>query len=197
MSQVVNNWFVDTNIIRPVIDLFFGLLESDRSYDRFAFLGLAQALESFHRSTENGGYIDESTHLKIWNRLFSSTPDNLYDAVPVEIRDDFRQALKQSSRYAYQYSLRKRLKELLASLDEPLQALVCEKPKDFVEKIVNERNYLTHLDKNSHEKRFDETKLIPLIRRLRILLTILLLKRLGIESKTIKENLQKNLPPWD
>lgn len=198
-SQVIttfNAWFSAAEQIGPVTDMFFGLLDRDRR-DRFEFLGLVQALESFHRSTEDGKYVSEETYKKVWNKLFSNIPTDVYSDVPEHVLPELKQAIKDSTRYSYQYSLRKRLKQLFASLDQPLCNLVCKDSKAFVNRVVDERNFLSHLDKDSRQTEFDEAKLIFLARRLRILLTILLLKRLGIDNKLILEKIKFHLPPWD
>jgi hypothetical protein len=49
LKQYLITWVKITEKFKPVVDLYFGVMYSPEMYTQFQFLGLAQALEAFHR----------------------------------------------------------------------------------------------------------------------------------------------------
>ena len=133
-------WFNLQPKIRDVVSLVLAS-RYVRGYVTTEFLNIIQALESMHRRLFGGTYYPEKEYDKI--------KDVLIDALPRTMDKDLRQRLKSSYQYANEYSLRKRLGGLVDSLAPATQGRIASDRKAFFEKIINTRNYLTHLSENS------------------------------------------------
>src|SRR5215211_1661900 len=49
LENYMDKWFEISERFKPVFDLYFGVMYNPKMYTEFQFLGLAQALESYHR----------------------------------------------------------------------------------------------------------------------------------------------------
>jgi hypothetical protein len=82
--------------------------------------------------------------------------------------------------------LRKRLRELLCSLEDETTKLIADSPGKFAEDVTATRNYLTHYSSELQAQAFKGGELYAAYLRLRALLTIILFKELGLEEKDIR-----------
>jgi len=153
-------------------------------YLEFHFLSLMQALESFHRATKGGKYLSD----KSWKPY----KEKLVNEIPVELDSGHRESLKNRIKYGNEYSLKKRLGELLRTLDEKTLSVLSPSTKYFTGVIVDTRNYLTHYDDELKNSSLKDADLYWANQRLRIFITILLLKEIGIEENVILESMRKN-----
>ena len=171
---LVEKWFESVPLLKPIHDLLFGTLFAQDSFVTTKFLSLTQALESFHRRTTGGTYVDSADYLALQRTLTA--------AVPASIPNPLRQRLSDTLTYANEYSLRKRLNDLFASLDvRTVDMLKIPDLKSMVELIVKTRNYLTHFDEESRTLLVDDIVRMHYMNvRLTALQFILILKRLGI-----------------
>ena len=137
----MNNWFSKAKELKPVLDIYFSLLYRENIYSEFRFLGLTQAIETYHRWRHDGKYQSDDEYLAGLYAQFLKS-------LPIDLDEDFRQSLEESAlRYANEYSLRKRLKDLSKHFnkDIPFRFLTITKErKKFIEYVCNTRNYLTH-----------------------------------------------------
>jgi hypothetical protein len=64
--------------------------------------------------------------------------------------------------------------------------------------VIDTRNYLTHYDENLKAQSLGHEEMIEATQRLRILLTIILLKHLNLDEGTIEQVVSnnKNLTKW-
>jgi hypothetical protein len=170
-QAIVGAWFENRDTLRSTTNLFFGTLYDDEWFLEFQFIALTQALETFHRQLFGGDYVDDTTYEEI--RLA------LTGAIPSSTPTDLRAALKSRIKYGNQFSQRRRFKELLESLSPECHAIVVD-GEDFVGRIVEERNFLTHYDDSDGFQPMSHHKLHEMVVRLRALLTLLLLAQIGI-----------------
>jgi hypothetical protein len=178
-STVLSSWFTKQEVLRAVCDLFFGVLYNTYLYRRFHFLGLIQALETYCRLSQPGQYVSEAEYKII--------ADALTAAIPFTTPQDLKNSLRHGKiKYGNEYALRKRLRLLLCSLEDDTGNMVTEYPGEFVEKVVATRNYYTHYTSELHAQAFDEPELYRACIRLRVLLTIILFKELGLEESVIR-----------
>ena len=106
----VKNWFDKSSVLRPTFDLYFSNLYAPFAYLEHRFLNLTTALETYHRLRYGGKY-QEDEHFR--NHLY----EQLVAAIPLDIGKDFRNSLVNGKlKYANEYSLRTRIKELLATV---------------------------------------------------------------------------------
>jgi len=184
IERVLSLWFAKSQQLRSVYDLFFGIFYNPNMYLQFQFLSLIQAVESFHRVTKGGKYLDDTA----WKPY----REKLANAIPTELESSHRESLKNRIRYGNEYSLRKRISELLESLDEEILSRLSPTKKYFTGIIVDTRNYLTHYDDELKDKALKNADLYWGIQRLKILISILLLKEIGIQETLIFDSMMEN-----
>jgi hypothetical protein len=175
--MLAENWFSSTSLLSPIYELLFGTLFNRDSFVKTKFLNLSQALESFHRRVLGGTYLPPEGYV--------ATRSALRAAVPESVPDDLRQRISDTIKYANEYSLRKRLKELLCSLDgSTLEILKISDVAAVSDLIVKTRNYLTHFDEQSRTSLVDDiVGMHYMNERLTALLFILILKKLGMNEQ--------------
>ncbi|MEO6326921.1 MAG: HEPN domain-containing protein [Thermoanaerobaculia bacterium] len=130
-------WYELYRRTRPTIELFAGTLEHGTDTPTFSFLALSQALEGLHRSLGDALYELAST----WNDT-GGHRERIIAGFPGDLPADLRSRLKTTLQYANEYSLRKRVKELVASIG-PLANLIPGQ-NSFGNSLVDLRNDLTH-----------------------------------------------------
>lgn len=184
ITDVLSLWFKKAIRLRSVYDLFFGTFYNPGMYLQFHFLSLMQALESFHRVTKGGKYLSNDD----W-KPFRAT---LANAIPAELNSGHKDSLKSRIKYGNEYSLRKRIGELLESLDKQTLSLLSPTNKYFTGVLVDTRNYLTHYDDELKDVALKDADLYWANQRLRILISLLLLKEIGIQEKLILDQMTEN-----
>lgn len=182
-ERCLNNWFSKETILRPVYDLYFATLNKNSMYLTHEFLNLVQALETYHRRVIGGHYIGDSDYAALQTALVSSIPGGI-DA-------DYRKSLTQKFRYLNEYSLRKRLHELLKRTDSVFKNIV-KNGENFVDNVVSTRNYFTHFDSALESKILTGSALYWATRKLRALLEICLLVELGITTGEVEILFNRN-----
>jgi len=138
---------------------------------------MTQAIEAYHRHKFEGKYLSDKDYKPIYNRF--------KEIIKVlDIEDSFKDALKSKLKYGNEYSLRKRLKDLFVKYRDITQNFIKDED-NFVNRIVDTRNYLTHYDKKL--KNIAEGRdLYRITQKLKKILQICLLSELGF----IKEEIQ-------
>ncbi|XZE55889.1 HEPN domain-containing protein [Planctomycetaceae bacterium SH139] len=177
-SEVLDIWFRNGERLRHVYDLFFAATQRETIYLDQDFLQLAQAIEVFSRVARGGKYLPEDEYQQV--------ADQLVDAIPENTESSLRQSLKSRIRFGNEFSLRKRIAELLRGLDEETTRLLTTSPKDFVARVVDTRNYLVHLDDASRGNPFTEEELFQAMQRLRALLMMLLMLELKFTESDVR-----------
>jgi hypothetical protein len=183
-EKCFKNWFAKSETLKPVYDLYFGTLYNSSMYLHHEFLSLVQAMETYHRRTHDGKYLPDEDYLK-------ETYPALINAIPQTVSASFRESLKRKLIYLNEFSLRKRLEEILESCGELTNPLINNKV-EFIEDVVNTRNYLTHFDKELEAKAKTGEDLYKLAQKMRFILEVCLLKELGIADTTIGDLISRN-----
>lgn len=176
-ESFLRNWFEKMDLLEPIYDLYFGTLYNPRMYPEHRFLSLIQAIESFHQRIYGGEYLSDENYKKVY--------DTLVNAIPNGVKTDFKEGLENKLKYGNEFSLRKRLKEILDKYQEILNVFI-ENKNTFIEKVVDTRNYQTHHDEDLKERSASGKELYHLTQKLKILLEICLLTELGFSSEEIK-----------
>ncbi|MGE0082950.1 MAG: HEPN domain-containing protein [Desulfococcaceae bacterium] len=182
LPKIFENWFQKSSIFRPVCSLFFGTFFNKKTYIEFHFLGLMQAIESYHRTIENGKYVEEDKYQEYYNIIL--------DSIPKEIPNDLKNSLKSRLKYGNEHSLRKRVKDTLKNLHEETIKTIFPNLKDFSNQIIDTRNYLTHYSEELREKALQSSELFYVTQRLTALITLLLLKQMGMPEQDIIQGIK-------
>jgi hypothetical protein len=173
----LGNWIIKSEQLRPVIDLYFSLFYIPSMYVHLEFLTLAQAIETYHRRVYVGEYVPSDEAAPIIDALSQAIPEN--------VSSDHKQSIKQRLKYLNEFSLRKRLKNILNDALSPYQSIVDQliiNRGDFVENVVETRNYLTHY---SGEPRDNPAEQRVLARKLRVLMQLCFCKEIGFPAETV------------
>lgn len=186
---VVNNWLNQFQKYEPTFDLYFGTMFNSKQYLNSTFLNLTQSIESVHRLLFPGGkYVDS----EVYNSIISA----IYSNIPSEITGDHLVSLKNRIKYGNEYSMRKRLKDLLKYLSDDLQLFFVKKRTNihydkFINIVVDTRNYYTHLHREPGSQVAEYFSIIHLNESLQLLLTLIFLKMLGVDESLINYRLKR------
>lgn len=120
----------------------------------------------------------------------------MVNSIPSGTAPDLRQRLVDSLIYGNEFSLRRRLQNLLEGLkgaNLPALTKNCS-IKDFANRIVTIRNYLTHYDESSKPSTVASLlEMYNLNQQLRAILAVLLLKHLGADEELVTESVTSHL----
>jgi ApeA N-terminal domain 1/Apea-like HEPN len=173
VEPVVQAWFAKRKALKTAVALLFGTLYTESLPSEFHFLALTQALETLHRWLYGGLYLPSEKYEEVERAL--------YAAIPPNVPSDLRQALKARISHGDEFSQRRRFRDLLDSLDEESREAVSADP-DFTDRVVDERNYLTHYPEGESPPMAPEERWYATV-RLRAFLTLLLLREIGITGE--------------
>jgi hypothetical protein len=168
LEQILTNWFVKQDRLKPVFDLYFGTIYNKHLYLEQAFLSLIQALESYHRRTSPASQLPASQHAQRLSAVIASSPP------------EHREWLERQLAYSNELTLRQRLQKLLVACPNVLSKLIPNK-KDFIHRTHTARNYLTHYDEQLQANAPQGSDLYPLVVRLRTLTEMCILLELGFD----------------
>jgi hypothetical protein len=184
LPQMLNAWFDKAERLRDVYNLFFSTFYNESMYLESVFLNLIQALETYSRATMDAKYVTPEEYQKIAAALNA--------AIPAETPSSLKQSLKSRIKYGNEYSLRKRVDGILSSLEPETVKLVCPNTAKLRDSLVDTRNYLTHYTEELKEDAIRGPGLFYANLRMKLLLTIVLCKEIGVEEKSIRSALLKD-----
>ncbi|MCX6830517.1 MAG: hypothetical protein NT028_00035 [candidate division Zixibacteria bacterium] len=175
--EYLATWMAKAETLGPVFDLYFGTLYNPRMYLDQRFLSIIHAIEAFHSRTYGGLWMLKQDYEPIYNTLVNSIPDG--------VSQDHRRSLDARLKYGNEFSLRKRLKETFDTWKDILQDFI-PKENEFIEHVVDTRNYLTHHDESLKTRVAEGEDLYRLTEKLRLLAEACLLGTIGFQADTIK-----------
>ena len=132
------------------------------------FLTLAQALETFHRRRRHGAILSKDEHKQKMYEILENVPDT------------YKKWLKDALAFSNEKSLKIRLSELMDENIEVMRPIMNHK-EEFIKKVRDTRNYLTHFDHRMKKKAATGTELHWLTEKLSILLQGCLLQEIDIK----------------
>ncbi len=170
-QSIINKWLHSYETIKPALNLYFSTKVGAQKYLDGKFLALAQCLETYHRRTNN----DSQMPQEIYDDLIST----LKEACPDEHLDWFNGRLS----FGNELSLRRRLKDVAS----PFKAFFGNKSSriDFINSIVDTRNYLTHYNADLKAKSATGTKLLNTCYKMELLFELQMLKQIGLTHAQI------------
>lgn len=171
-EKYYQTWITNKEILQPIYNLYFGVIYNKNMYLDQKFLELIQAVESFHRRTSTQTDLPEKDHKTRIEKILSSAPS------------EHKNWLEKRLLYSNELTLRKRLNTLIEQFPQVIDDYSLNK-YEFVNLVVNTRNYLTHFDKSLESKAADNTKKHELCQRLMLLVEACLLSKLGFETEKI------------
>ncbi len=186
--SVLNAWFLNRQRLEPVYELFFGSLYAGKIHVAFQFHAMTRALEGLHRVILGGQY-----HPDLEYDWYKEELKQCVTRLPAD-NDWKNKFINGELRYSNQYSQRKRFKDLLNGLDSTLRSFLVHDTEAFVSRIVDTRNYLTHLDQRSRANSLQGGDLVWGFYKLQILVGVFLLRSAGFSDGDILRALSQNVP---
>lgn len=172
-SLYMNNWYSNGKL-KVATDLGFGLFEKNDMWIHLEFLSLMQSLENFHREVVGSQFLDPQSYESIANKIKQSIPESLAGS--------HKSSLKSRIDYGYEYSLRKRMKELFSNFPAGLRRLIFGDHDKFPSKWIETRNYYTHWDELLKEEILEDSELWDVNDTLKKFLRCLVLLEIGVDS---------------
>jgi hypothetical protein len=181
-GSLFSSWLTSMALMRTVYSTFFSTLFNLPFIDT-KFQALTQAIEGFHRRTCVGKYLEASEYSKV--------QDCLEKAIPNDIESGFRERLKNAIKYGNEFSLRRRLKDLIRGLT-PKTREILQIDEAFQSVVVEARNYYAHLDEDTKPGCIGDGKaLYYLNQKLSALFLILVPKTLGMTENDARDGVIK------
>ncbi len=176
IAGIIQTWFSKASALDPVYTLTSAVLYSTKIYLESEFLILMQALESFHRREYGGLYVSQEEYAGYY--------DQITRTLPTEMPQPLKDKLKNQLKYGNEWSLKRRILSLVDTLSEDTRGKIAINIEEFVRRLVDTRNYLTHYDEDLKEKAIQGSEgLLKVNQKLRGLLTLILLRLVGIQEE--------------
>ncbi len=179
----LKNWIDKAVLLEPVYQLYFGTFYNPSMYLTHEFLSLAQALETYHRRTLGGKYIPDEDYEPQYS--------DFIDVIKRDTCPDFRESLKAKMMYLNEYSLRRRLKDIIEKYGS-CTSVYLRNVETFVLDVCNTRNYLTHYDEKLNPLAKSGHELFWLVQKMKTALEICLLSEMGMSADKITGLLSRN-----
>lgn len=184
--NILATWFEIFEKFKSFFYLYFVNMDSNFTAE-LLFISYTQAIESYIRkSNYDNFYMDKDEYEWIYKDLEAFINRNQY------LSKSHKDSLKSRVKYGNEHSLRKRLKDLVESLDEFLliDYLNDKYEQNFVNIVIENRNYYTHYDKKDDLVK-SGIKLVLLTLDLRLLLELCILNEIGISKELIDKKLKR------
>ena len=181
-ERFLGNWFEKAERLGPVNDLYFATAYGSQAYLDDRFLSLVQGVEAYHRRALGTTELPEGEHERRIKEVLGATPEA------------HKGWLRGKLAYSNEPSLRKRLKEISRHDREVMEPIFGDSKKErvnFVGKVVDTRNYLTHYDESKKDEAAVGRELYELTEKLKSVLEVCLLREVGFEGDSLKEVLSR------
>ncbi len=181
---MVEAWFSRNDQAVLAANVFFGSQYAESPSVDVRFLFAVFSTEAYHRSLGTGLYMNQDDYAKAVESLASQ--------IPPAIQSDHRRSLVNRLKYGNEWSLRKRLTEMLNRVPGDVQRGIAGDVEQFVKKVVDTRNYLTHYDQSAKANAFSGMDMYVASQRIRILVIANLLKDLGLDDSRLLKVLKRS-----
>lgn len=168
----LQSWLNKAELLKPVYDLYFGTLYNPRLYLEHKFLNYVHAIEIYHRRTMTNIDLPEEEHKRRVIEIINKVPDA------------YKGWLEDRLKYSNEPTLRNRFREIVDENSDVIGNFINSK---VIQQIVTTRNYLTHYDESLKNRTSRERELYYLINKLRLTLTVCLLKEIDFSLEEINE----------
>jgi hypothetical protein len=175
---ILDKWFSASDALVSAIHLFMNAQRNNGPSLEPRFLTATQGVEAFSRATTSSFYMPEDQYR-------TEVAPALVDAIPEVVCSHHRESLIKRIQFANEHSFRKRITSLLKSLSSLATDCVCASVQNFMDGLVDTRNYLTHYPDALRPKALTGVDLSWATEKLLMLLRILLLKHIGIKEDLI------------
>ena len=185
LQDMVTLWMSRSPQSVLATDTFLGIRQAVGQRLDVRFVSMVHVAECYHRGLSAGLYMDPEVYT-------NSVYRPLVDQIPAIAEGDHRQSLKNRLKYGNEYSLRKRLGDLLGRIPEDAREAISRAKGDFVNGVVDTRNYLTHFTEELRKKALGGRNLYVAGLRIETLVVANILLDLGVPKEGLLEGLRRS-----
>jgi len=178
LQGMLKEWLEQHEALAPAFNLYFAVRSGRHTYLESAFLSIVQGLETLHARTSGETLDSPEGFANRIERILAGCPE------------EFREWLAEELAYANRPSLRTRLRRMLKPF--ATQFGNADARKQFVDGVVNTRNYLTHYDSTLADRAAQGAAIHRLTAKLEALFQLHLLAMVGISQERIEHLLAEN-----
>jgi hypothetical protein len=187
IDKFLNKWVEKSKILAPINNIFFSIRNNPNIFLEMQFINITQALETYHRRTKGGKYLEDEEFNRIYNILV--------DAIPTGVDQAFKNSLITGRlKYANEYSMRKRFQLIIFELYDNYLANIFPNRRElatYIDKICDTRNYLTHYASELEPNIFNTIEMFMAVQRLLFIIEIYLLKEIEMDDDIIIDRIKK------
>jgi hypothetical protein len=175
LEEILRTWFKQQELLREVFARYFYIVHGPPPDRDHAFESYLRVLETHHRRTAAESTASHEIRERV-NRIVSLVPD-----------EKDREWLEEELAHSDEPSLAQRLHQTLKRCPTVANRAIGSRNKrdSFVWKVVNTRNYLTHLDPRKKKDAAEGVGLLTLVYQLRALVEMTLLLELGLDCDQV------------
>ena len=178
IQDIFSQWFSKREILGPACDLYFSTVQNPQLYLDNRFLNIAQALESYHRRTNNHTELPSEAHKERIDAILENAPEQ------------YRAWLKDELYFSNELSLHVRLEEVTKTFSAFTNYFIPD-VQQFIRTIKHNRNYRTHYSSSLERHSLKGELLFQLVERMKTLLELCLLSELGFSHDNLLGFLNK------
>ena len=185
-SEYYANWIQFSYRCKPSLDLFFSLKYRESLFLEDSFQKVIQAIEVFHRRSPL--YPEEFCSPEDYEPIWAT----FYGVIPDSISDDFRESIITKIKYFNQYSLQRRIKDLLRTFQNEYGEIIKEifgNRSEWAKKVADRRDHFTH---HENDKTLEHQELYLWTIQGKLLLNIVIMREIGFEKDLIIEMIKKD-----
>jgi hypothetical protein len=179
-GSYLSNWMENSDRLKPVYDLYFGIIHNPSTYLIHTFLSLVQALETYHRRLEDRDKLTNNVYDELVQEVLNRGAKNY-------------QNQKKNLENRKEPPLLMRILELSKIHEDALHPVIqCGQHVEFAEFVTDARHYYSHLwpEKDSTAPTQDE--LWKANERMKFLLQACLLFEVGLSKDQIHKFFSRN-----
>lgn len=185
-SEYYTNWIQFSYRCKPSLDLFFSLKYRESLFLEDSFQKVIQAIEIFHRRSPL--YPEEFCSSEDYEPIWAI----FYGVIPDSISDDFRESIITKIKYFNQYSLQRRIKDLLRSFQNEYGEIIKEifgNRSEWAKKVADRRDHFTH---HENDNPLDYRELYLWTVQGKLLLNIVIMREIGFDKEIIMNMIEKD-----
>lgn len=184
IEPVLSSWLEHSHDLKSVRVLYLSALYGEHPYIENKFLSICQAAEVFHRRFRQGEYMDSA-------RYENEVLPRLISQIPSDLSPDLIEVMQQRFEYLNEFSLGKRLKELVSENKDILLELVPD-IKSVLRAIVEARNQFTHFSGKRGRNAISGEEILYYIYVLRVIVDLAVLRQVGVPYEALRKAALQN-----
>jgi hypothetical protein len=163
-----------------IMDLYFGVMYNTQTYLSNNFLMLFTACEAYH-----GAFLNKNSSKRERKVSFSNTYNERIDKS--NLTEDDKEAIKKWAKQKGQLVAKEKIEEIYEQFHYilPFLSMKIGDKKDFIDKIIDYRNKLTHGSRMSIKKEAND--LFWQYKNLQLMLQLCILTRIGFDNEQIRK----------